>query len=319
MNKKLSEVDLLQPWDIWTDTDGEPIHAHGGSMLHHEGTYYWYGENKNGKSWLPECNIEWDGYRVEAIGINCYSSKDLINWKNEGIVLSSVKDDPEHDLHTSKVIERPRMLYNRNTGKFVLWMHIDTMDYHYARVGIAISDTPAGPFSFIGSMRPDDCDSRDMTVFQDTDGKAYLIYSSAWNSELHISLLAEDYLKPAGPMAPAFVTTVKNQGPESPAVFKHGNKYYMITSRCTGWDPNPALYAAADSMMGPWKAIGNPCAGPGAGTTFDSQGTFVFEVANKPGSFIFMADRWEKKDLKDSRYIWLPIRMEDKALSIKMT
>jgi hypothetical protein len=317
MEKRIPEIVLLEPGSVWLDTDGRPIQAHGGSMLVHEGTYYWYGENKGGESWLPECNIAWDGYRVEAIGIHCYSSKDLIHWKNEGIVLSSVKGNSEHDLHTSKIIERPRMLHNRRTGKFILWMHIDTMDYLYARVGIAVSDSPVGPFAYIGSMRPDDCDSRDMTVFQDTDGKAYLLYSSAWNSELHISQLDEDYLRPAGPMARAFVTNEKNQGPESPAVFKHDGCYFLITSRCTGWDPNPAEFSVAESMMGPWKAMGNPCRGAGADTTFASQGSYVFEDANQAGVFIFMADRWKKTDLRDSRYVWLPIRIKDKTLTIE--
>jgi hypothetical protein len=316
MEKRLN-VGLLQPGSIWLDTSGKPIQAHGGSMLYHDRTFYWYGENKDGDSWLPECNMEWRGYRVEAIGINCYSSNDLLHWKNEGIVLPSVKDDPEHDLHTSKVIERPRVLYNRKTGKFVLWMHIDTMDYLCARTGIAISDTPVGPFLYIGSIRPDGCDSRDMTVFQDTDGKAYLLYSSTWNSELHISLLTDDYLKPSGTMARAYVTKVKNHGPESPIVFKRNDKYYLITSRCTGWDPNPAEWAVADSMMGPWKSMGNPCVGPGADTTFDSQGTFAFEITDNSGSLVFMADRWKKTDLADSRYVWLPIRIEDTVLTIR--
>lgn len=32
--------------EIWNDTDGNPINAHGGGILYHEGTYYWYGEYK---------------------------------------------------------------------------------------------------------------------------------------------------------------------------------------------------------------------------------------------------------------------------------
>jgi beta-xylosidase len=309
---------LLKPGELWLDTDGNPIQAHGGGILYFENTYYWYGENKAGESWLPECNIEWDGYRVDAIGINCYSSKDLLQWKNEGIVLPSVKDNPQHDLHTSKVIERPKALFNQKTGQFVLWMHIDTIDYQYARVGVAVSDSPTGPFSYLGSMRPDNSDSRDMTVFQDTDGKAYLIYSSAWNSELHISLLTDDYLKLTGQFVKAFVTEVRNHGPESPAVFKHEKNYFMITSHCTGWDPNPAEYAIADSISGPWKAMGNPCVGQGADTTFNSQGTYVFQVAHQHGDYIFMADRWNKKDLKNSRYVWLPIQIQDDRLKIEL-
>ncbi len=181
---------LNKPGELWLDTEGKPIQAHGGGMLYFNGTYYWYGENKDGTSWLPECNIEWDGYRVEAIGINCYSSKDLINWKNEGNVLPSVKDDPSNDLHTSKVIERPKVIVNQKTKKFIMWMHIDSMDYQYARAGVAVSDSPTGPFLYFGSVRPNDSDSRDITVFQDDDGRTYLIYSSAWNSELHICLLS---------------------------------------------------------------------------------------------------------------------------------
>ena len=36
----------IKPGREWNDTNGNPIHAHGGSILYHEGTYYWYGENK---------------------------------------------------------------------------------------------------------------------------------------------------------------------------------------------------------------------------------------------------------------------------------
>ena len=309
---------LPEPGVLWLDTAGNPIQAHGGGMLYFNEKYYWYGENKNGESWLPECNIEWEGYRVEAIGINCYSSPDLLNWTNEGIVLPAVKNDTSHDLHPSKVIERPKVIFNQRTNQFVMWMHIDTMDYQYARVGVAVSESPTGPFFYLGSMRPDDSDSRDMTLFQDTDGKAYLIYSSVWNSELHISLLTDDYLKPSGEYVRKFVAHLKNQGPESPAVFKHHNKYYLITSHCTGWDPNPAEYAMADSIMGPWKAMGNPCVGPGAETTFNAQGTYVFQVARWPGEYIFMADRWNKKDLKNSRYVWLPIHIQNEKLTIRL-
>jgi hypothetical protein len=309
---------LNKPGELWLDTEGKPIQAHGGGMLYFNGTYYWYGENKDGTSWLPECNIEWDGYRVEAIGINCYSSKDLINWKNEGNVLPSVKDDPSNDLHTSKVIERPKVIVNQKTKKFIMWMHIDSMDYQYARAGVAVSDSPTGPFLYFGSVRPNDSDSRDITVFQDDNGRTYLIYSSAWNSELHICLLSNDCLEPSGQFKRAFVANIKNHGPESPAVFKHENKYYMITSRCTGWDPNPAGYAIADHVMGPWREVGNPCVGPGADTTFNSQGSFVFHLMEKPDHFIFMADRWKKTDLRDSRYVWLPIEIKNERISIQM-
>ena len=42
------------PGEVWKDTDGNPINAHGGGLLYHEGTYYWYGEYKKGETILPE-------------------------------------------------------------------------------------------------------------------------------------------------------------------------------------------------------------------------------------------------------------------------
>lgn len=40
------------PGEVWKDTDGNPINAHGGGLLYHDGTYYWYGEYKKGKTIL---------------------------------------------------------------------------------------------------------------------------------------------------------------------------------------------------------------------------------------------------------------------------
>jgi len=45
---------LVPPGEVWLDTAGKTINAHGGGMLYHNGTYYWYGENKEGRTWLPE-------------------------------------------------------------------------------------------------------------------------------------------------------------------------------------------------------------------------------------------------------------------------
>lgn len=85
--------------------------------------------------------------------------------------------------------------------------------------------------------------------------------------------------------------------------------YYCIASGCTGWDPNPARSAVADSIWGPWQELGNPCTGNDAQITYRGQSTFVFPVVGKPHALIFMADRWNKQDLPDSRYLWLPLQI----------
>ena len=302
----------FKPGDIWTDTSGNPINAHGGGILYHNNVYYWYGEIKKGKTWMPEANRSWNGTRVDVTGISCYSSTDLYNWKHEENVLPAVKDDPSHDLHTSKVLERPKVLYNKATKKFVMWMHVDSQDYALSHAGVATSDSPTGPFRYIGSFRPNGSMSRDMTLFMDDDGKAYHFYASENNATMHISLLTDDYLKPSG----RFVRVFEGRSMEAPAVFKHQGRYYLMASDCTGWAPNPARSAVAESIWGPWKELGNPCRGPEAEVTFRGQSTYFLPVEDKPGKFIFMADRWNQNDLPDSRYLWLPVTLTDEGFKV---
>lgn len=304
-------LESFVPGEIWKDTSGRPINAHGGGMLFHAGRYYWYGENKQGRTWLPESTRSWDGYRVDVTGIRCYSSKDIRRWRDEGLVLKAVASDPAHDLHPSKVCERPKVLYNPRTRKFVMWVHIDSEDYKAARAGVAVADRPTGPFRYLESVSPEGGESRDQTLFQDDDGRAYRIYSAENNDTTRISLLTDDYLRHTGQYSRVFV----NRRMEAPAVFKHAGHYWFIGSGCTGWDPNPARSAVAPTIWGPWRELGNPSRGPGAEQTYGGQSTFVFPVAGRPDAFVFMADRWNKTNLVDSRYLWLPLHFaEDRPL-----
>ena len=321
------------PGEIWRDTDGQPINAHGGGLLFHGGVYYWHGEAKTGRTFVPETNKSWGGTRVDATGVSCYSSTNLYDWKSEGLALTAVTNDAQHDLSPRKVVERPKVIFNRSTQQFVMWMHIDSHNYSAARCGVAVSPKPTGPFNYRGSFRPDagvwpqnvtkqdqqpgqanllDRDfaggqmARDMTVFVDDDAKAYLFYASEENSTMHVSLLTDDYLRTAGRYVRIFI----GRSMEAPTVFKRGGRYYIIASGCTGWAPNAARSAVADSIFGPWKELGNPCIGVEADKTFRSQGTFVLPVMGKPDTFIFMADRWQQWDLPSSTYIWLPLEFD---------
>lgn len=314
-NKRSSVRDVVFTNNVvWRDTDGNQINAHGGGIMFHEDTYYWYGEIKGDSTYrnFSPAVANWECYRTEAGGISCYSSRDMQNWTFEGVSLET-SDDPGSDLHPSKVLERPKVIYNDMTGKYVMWLHVDSDDYTKACAGVAVSDTPQGPFLYLGSSRPvDNQASRDMTLFKDEDGTAYLIFSSEENATMYIAPLSPDYIKPAGPYTRNFV----NQYREAPAVFKRGGNYYMISSGCTGWDPNEAEYAIADSMMGTWRVMGNPCRGDDADKTFFAQSTYVLPVVGKEDSYIAMLDRWNKLELIDSRYIWLPIIFERETITI---
>ncbi|BES61735.1 glycoside hydrolase family 43 protein [Dysgonomonas capnocytophagoides] len=306
------ESHLIVSGAEWFDTEGNMINAHGSGILYHEGTYYWYGEYKGDSTyWNPKVP-SWECYRTEAGGVSCYSSKDLSNWKFEGVVLEPNLTDTLSELHPSNVLERPKVIYNDQTKKFVLWLHVDSHDYAKAAAGVAVSDTPNGKFEYLGSMRPNDAMSRDMTLFKDDDGKAYHVYSSEENRTLYISLLTDDYLKPTGKFTRNFI----DQSREAPAVFKRNNKYYILSSGCTAWDPNQAEYAVADSMLGEWKVMGNPCSGKDADITFYGQSTHVLKIEGKEDAYMAMFDKWNKTDLINSRYIWLPIQFSGDSIDI---
>lgn len=318
------------PGEVWRDTDGKAINAHGGGVVFYAGAYYWYGELKEGRTYLPKVNQSWGGTRVVAGGISCYSSTNLYDWKYEGVALPSNAENPDDDLACENVIERPKVIYNSKTKQFVMWFHQDSSDYQAARSGVAVSDTPAGPFKYLKSFRPNagvwpinatardkvpgpanylarDFQggqmARDMTLFVDDDGKAYQFYASEKNATMHVSLLTDDYLKPAGKYARIFV----GRSTEAPAVFKHAGKYYLLGSGCTGWKPNAARLAVATNIFGPWTELGNPCQGADAEKTFYCQSAYVLPVVGQTNQFIAIFDRWKQWDLADSRYVWLPL------------
>ena len=135
----------IKPGSIWPDNKGIQINAHGGGILELNGTYYWYGEHK----------IEGDAGNYAQVGVHCYSSKDLVNWKDRGIALA-VDNDSTSLLVKGCIIERPKVIYNKKTKKFVMWFHheLKGQGYNAALTGLAISDKATGPFKYIKSVNP---------------------------------------------------------------------------------------------------------------------------------------------------------------------
>lgn len=216
------------PGTLWADTTGNPIDAHGAGVMYDAKTqkYYWYGEYHKG-GW-------------PAAGVRVYSSTDLMNWKDEGMALTLINsmddftNDPLiselyegrtdtvniwADIRKGRIVERPKVIYNDETKKYVMWAHIDgdkdpynnNANYGKAQAGVATSDSPTGPFVYQRSYRMDlapagETDyhpsdkgmARDMNLFKDDDGTGYLIYSSEENLTIYISKLTPDYLDVTG-------------------------------------------------------------------------------------------------------------------------
>ena len=340
---KTGRYSYFTPGELWMDNNNVHINAHGGGILFFNGKYYWFGEHKGEKS------------NAAFVGVTCYSSEDLYNWKYESVALPVVTNNPNSDIVSGSTIERPKVIYNAKTKKFVMFFHLELKGkgYEAARVGIATSNKVTGPYKYHKSYRPcqgywpmdmtdeqknatvtitdfpkwwtddwrkavvdglftrRDFDggqmSRDMTLYVDDDSKAYHIFSSEENLTLIIAELSDDYQSHTG----KYVRVAPAGHNEAPAIFKKDNKYFMITSGCTGWAPNAARLLSAESIWGPWTEHPNPCVGDGSGLTFHSQSTYILPVQGKKDAFIFMADRWTPKQPIDGRYIWLPILFED--------
>lgn len=332
----------FMPGQIWKDNTGTHINAHGGGILYHNGKYYWFGEHKGENS------------NAAFVGVTCYSSDDLYNWKNEGVALPVVENDENSPIVKGCTIERPKVIYNTKTKKFVMYFHLELKGkgYSAAQTGVAVSDKVTGPYKFLKSLRvnagywpqnmtaakrssvvkPSDFEkwwtpewieavkdglyvrrdfdggqmSRDMTLFVDDDGKAYHIYSSEENLTMHLAELSDDYLGYTG----KYIRIEPAGHNEAPAIFKKDGRYFMITSGCTGWEPNAARLLMADNIWGPWELHPNPCKGKDSHLTFHSQSTYILPLTGRKDSYIFIADRWTPKNPVDGRYVWLPIQFE---------
>ena len=338
----------FRPGELWLDNNGVHINAHGGGFIFYNNKYYWFGEHK----------IEGEKGNYAQVGVHCYSSSDLYNWNDEGIALK-VSSEPNSDIAQGCILERPKVIYNPNTKKFVMWFHLEPKGKGYtgALSGIATANKITGPYTFIRSTRttpgcypvnvldlhkcpvkqstidkklyggglngehPDTLNilgrdfkegqmARDMQLFVDDNGKAYHIYSSEDNLTLQIAELSDDYLSHTG----KYIRIFPGGHNEAPAIFKKDGIYWMITSGCTGWEPNKARLLTATSILGEWKQLPNPCVGENADKTFGGQSTYVLPLQGTEKQFIFMADSWRPESLADSRYIWLPVRFDEKGI-----
>jgi hypothetical protein len=141
---------------VWPDTSGVHINAHGGGVLYHEGTYYWFGEARMARPRGTSGSRPTSAPRApSAGGVVCYSSTDLYNWKNEGFILPVV-DDPDSPITRGCIIERPKVIYNPSTRQFVMWLHLELRGRGYgaALTALAVGDHPTKPFKFVRALRP---------------------------------------------------------------------------------------------------------------------------------------------------------------------
>ena len=281
------------------------IHAHDGGIHQENGTFWWYGTSrKEAPSWLSD-------------SVTLYSSKDLQHWKAHGVILSG--SQIKADGHSAPWrIERPKIIYNKDTKQYVMLFHLDAPNFSLSSIGVATAPAITGPYTWVRGFKPDGKDSYDMTAFVDpNDGQGYVV-TSVENRWMGVFKLSKDFTYTVG--------SACGWGPrgEAPAVFfPKAKEYHMIASHLTGWSSNQAMQLSridndGKGPCGEWKLGPPPVFGPGEDISYDSQVTFIFPIAdpkgtgNSPPLWVYLADRWNYEgplpgSVANATYVWLPI------------
>lgn len=273
----------FQPGRMWLDTAGKPIHAHGGSILYVDGVFYWYGENKEG--FVPGSG-QWQ------FGVRSYSSTDLYNWKDLGPIIPASTNDPSSPLNTTSRAERPHILYNKRTKKYVCWLKLIEKTGQQTRT-ILTSDHFTGPYTLVrGELKLLGMSAGDFDlVVSPSDGKAYQ-YFERIHSEIICADLTDDYTELIGYYSTHFPHAHPPYVREGPAYFFRKGRHYLATSGTTGYYPNPSEIAMADTFHGPWTVLGDLHPEDKSRSSFNSQVCSVFKHPAKKDLYIALADRW---------------------------
>ena len=353
----------IQSGKLWPDEDGNHINAHGGGIVKYDGTYYWFGEHKSEHTSSALVGVTCYSSKDLLHWHNCGVALSVTDEKGHDIERGCVLERPKviYNKKTKKfcmwfhlelkgqgynaarfgvaVSERPEgpyeFLYSQRANQGVWPIEFGEKEITAANA-LNLADfkegwTPewleaVGKGLFVKRDFKGGQMSRDMTLYVDDDGKAYHIFSSEENLTLHIAELTDDYLHHSG----RYTRVAPAGHNEAPAIFKHDGTYWMITSGCTGWEPNEARMFSAQSIWGPWTQHPNPCRGPLADKTFGGQSTFILTIEDSTlkiedsetqknngqssmvnVQYIFMADIWRPRHPIDARYIWLPIEFEE--------
>lgn len=294
---------------FWKDTDGNYIYSQGGGVLQVGDTYYWYGVKYEGAvTYAQDPSKGKQDKLVNFAGVTCYSSKDLANWKYEGIVLKT-------DQAAGGWFGRIGVAYNKKTKKYVLAGQGGSPSWEYGEY-FATSDSPTGPFKFARVQTElsflTNGGTGDQTVFQDDDGKAYIICSNVkGRTHLYVSQLRDsDFLE----MEKSKTVNIHNSrvgGREGNAMFKHNGVYYFCSSDLHGWNTSQTYCMSATNIFGPYS---EEFVLEGTQNDFShvTQTGFFVSVNGSKGSFVINAgDRWSDFAGNGLGYNqWLPITFE---------
>jgi beta-xylosidase len=321
------------------DIHGQPMDIHDGKIVQFEqgGLYYYYGMGYGkchsdmnfgcaGAYLLGDC-----GFRTNH-SINLYTSSDLSQWTFVGDILPCNSDRP------LGIYYRPKVIYNRQTRLYVLWLNCVPRDgplgkpnFRNSSYVVATSLMPAGPFTIVKRRvqtlvyaNPGDFD-----LFVDDTGPnrsstGYIVYDSIDTlHRIQIEQLTPDYTDSLGRAATTGPLTSINN--EAPMLFKRAQHYYLLFGQCCCFcrSGSNSHVLVSRHPLGPWTDTHidiDPIVDEIINGTMHRQSisggqeSFVIEVAQNDSStvWIFVSDRWGSgATIADDRQYWQPLTFND--------
>jgi len=293
LKNRPSEWITIQNGKLWKTTTGATVQAHAPGFVRVGDIWYMCGENRTSQ-WNPDVNL--------------YSSTDLKTWKFEKNIIQNGVTTSE--LGRSRMIERPKLLYNAKTGKYVVWCHYESGNYGASEAACFECDSVNGAYKYVWSGRPLSIKSRDCNVFQDTDGTAYFISTTEENQHLGLFRLSDDYHE-----AVEHTQLFSWQSREAPAIVKMPNgRYFMFSSACSGWDPNQCKMSYTNNLKSGWTSLVNV----GNNIAYDTQAAAILEIkGTKATTYLYVGDRWQDPGLPESKIIIFPISFNGTSCTFK--
>lgn len=303
---------------FWRDTDGNIIYSQGGGIFEFDGTYYWYGV-KYDEAEKYAANPAAGPYSTDPspkfVGVTCYSSKDLVSWKYEGLVVDREEVSGREEMNGQEAAWVGRLGVAKVGGKYALLVqhecpdadnsldgNIDT-DKFSKQVLVLTSDTPNGEFTWNQRINMKDYtggtpNTGDQTVFTDDDGSSYLVYS--YGSGRGRIFLSKIVAQENGKIGLAKSHKIyQGAGREGNCMFKYNGKYYVCASDLYGWNASHAYYMILDSLEDSYLDSFTPAANMALmdGSSDDfchvTQTGFFYTVAgSEQETVLFCGDRW---------------------------
>jgi len=219
-----------------------------------ESQFIWYGEHNNTREQKDGFFRSFDNQESSAFigGVGACSTFDFRTWKNEGIVLNYINiTDMVEGTKGPFHVERPKVLYNSQTKKYVMWMMVDNEEKSLGMAGVAVSDYPDGPFDFIRSMYPDGNVTRDQTILYGSNKGTKDDANVARTAYLIRTYYATvEYVLPSAMMQPIWESVKNRDGSINFALSHHRANYEP------GYDDYHDIYLQRWRKEDvPWKVI----------------------------------------------------------------